>query len=632
MSSTYWLKAFLLLTTVRMATQDTHSETPEYSLTCFTDDHWGIFPKSDFVKGVLNLFLKADDTRTPQFERFTILPTEIFLPVFPGDNKQWVTLTVSGNAAFLVLDNRVVNEVAMQALSRRDLYDSFDSVYKQCCKDEMTCRGGSALYKRLPGFQVSLEAPAVRAAVIPLSGQGQVQVPVDYVYTGYTELFCGVKDFHHNAYNDFHHRLGRDGAIGVPPNEVLVLYRHQSHSREPLQFSISANYHPQPIRVKFQLISSVLAQAIAHSCSISTIIPSLCPGAMATVPLGDTQIHVPYSLGPQDFMHNVGMPLDNPSKRLPGKPGDDYHQEIPDYTFTCYRKDKWPLFLKKDYDDGMATMFETLTLLPEVVRLPVFPLLASPGSPIKQRTTLTTRGNLRFSALDTRDFPQYQWLSRNRAHIEKAFRFVQTTCCVGADPCRGGSATSKKFPGLQVFLDAGLSQPSEVFNKPGQILAKDVYDGYAESFCQHQNPPPDFHNQLSLDGKLSVPPNHAVKVLHTYRPDADTSVQFTIYNQNPTQTALSVPFDIISSMMSRAVAQCIVRGLTTYCVGKEVGFNFGGSTIRVGYEKGQAARGQPVGQTNPKGGDTKKGKRQADQASGDPTRTKKGKQTTGKAN
>ncbi|CAM6112895.1 unnamed protein product [Calypogeia fissa] len=639
MSSTYWLKAFLLLTMVRMATQDTHFEFPEYSLTCLTDDHWVSFPKTDFVKGVLNLFLKADDPHSPPFEQFTMLPPEIYLPVFPGGdaNKQWVTLTVSGTTAFGVLDHRVVNEKAMQAIARRELYDAFDFLFKECCKDGMTCRGGLSLYKRLPGFQISIQVPTVHAAMTPLSGGGTVpghdQIPVDYVYAGYTELFCKVRDFNPNTYNDFHHRLGPDGAIEVPPNQVLVLYRHQSHSREPMQFSISADNHQQPIRVKFQLISTILAEAIAHSCSIYTRIPSLCPGAMASVHLGNSQIYVSYSLGPQDLMHNMGMPQQNPAKKtLPGNPGDDYHQETPDYTFTCYRKDKWPLFHKKDYDDGLATMFETgasrqVTLLPEELSLPLFPLLASPESPIKQRTTFTTRGNLRFSAADTRDVPQYQWRPRSRKHIESAFRFVQTTCCIGSEPCRGGSASSRKSPGLQVFLDGGLSQPSQAFNKPGQILAKHVYDGYVESFCQHKNPPPDFHNELSNDGKFRVPPNHAVKVLHTYRPPTGNSVLFTIYNQNPTQTALSVPFDIISSMMSRGVAQCIVIGPRTQCEGKEVAFNFGGSTIRVGYARGPAGGGQEGPSTPQTGGSAKKGKRSGDQSSPDQPTTKKGKQT-----
>ncbi|CAM6112893.1 unnamed protein product [Calypogeia fissa] len=378
MSSTYWLTAFLLLTMVRMATQDTHSETPDYYLTCFTDNNRGIFQKLDFVKGLLNLFLKATDPHPLHFERFTLLPSEIYLPLFPGGDatKQQVTLTVSGNAAFVVLDNRVVRELTMQAISCKDLYDSFDFVYKQCCKDEITCRGGSATYRRSPGFQIFLQVPMVRAAVAPNRGarnfMGLVQVPVEYVYRGYMELFLGVRDFHKSALNDFHHRLGHDGAIEVHPNQQLVLYKHQSLSREPVQFVISVDNSQQPIRVPFHLISSILAQAIAHACSIYTRIPSLCSGATASVPLGGSQISVLYSLAPQDAMHNVGIPHDDPTKKtLPNKPGDDYHQETPDYTLTCYRKDKWPHFSKKDFEDGMATMFarsgsEQVTSLPEV--------------------------------------------------------------------------------------------------------------------------------------------------------------------------------------------------------------------------------------------------------------------------
>ncbi|CAM6112891.1 unnamed protein product [Calypogeia fissa] len=649
MPSTYWLKAFLLLTMVRMAIQDTTTDTTDYYLTCFTDNRWGIFSRLDFVKGVLNLFLKADDPQPLHFERFTILPTEIYLPLFPGGDatKQRVTLTVSGNAAFVVLDNRQVQELTMQSISRKDLYDSFDFVFKQCCKEALACRGGSATYKRPPGFRILLQVPVVHPTVAPNSGSsslmGHNQVPVDYVYRGYIELFCGVKNFHKNDVNDFHNRLGHDGAIEVHPNQLLVLYRHQSLSREPVQFVISADNSQQPIRVPFQLISSILAQAIAHSCSIYETIPSLCSGATASVPLGGSQIHVSYSLAPQYTMHSLGIPHDDPNKKsFPNMPGDDYSQETADYIFTCYRKDKWPNFSKQDFEDGMATMFpkidsEQVTFLPEVVSLPLFPRLASPESPIKQRTTLTTRGNLRFSALDKRNFAEIQWLPRNRADLEHAFEFVHRTCCTGAQPCRGGSATSKRSPGLQIFLEEHLSQPIGVFDKAGQILAKHVYDGYVESFCQHKNPPPDFHHLLGPDSKFRVPPNRVVKLLHVYRPRADTSVLFTISNQNPTLTAL-VPFGIISSMMSHAVAQCIILSPRSMCVGKEVDFNFGGSTISIGYERAPEEGGQSGGQqgpsapqTNPKDDSAKQGKRTMDQG-GDPRKTKKGKQTAGKAN
>ncbi|CAM6099654.1 unnamed protein product [Calypogeia fissa] len=629
MSSTYWLKAFLLLTMVRMATQDTHLNTPDYYLTCYTDNRWGIFQKMDFDKGLENLFLKADHPQN--LEQFTLLPTEIYLPVFPGgdDNKQKVTLTVSGNAAFAVLDNRQFLQLTMMSISRKDLYESFDFVYKQCCKDGLACRGGSATYKRFPDFRTILQVPVVRPTVAPNFGSsailGQVQVPVEYVYRGYIELFCGVKDFHKTDVNDFHHRLGPDGKIELHPNELLVLYRYQSPSREPVQFMISADNSPQRIRVPFQLISTILAQAIAHSCSIYITIPSLCPGATASVPLDGSQIHVSYSLASQDPQHSLGLPRDDPNKKsLPSMPGDDYHQETPDYTFTCYRRDKWPLFPKKYYDVGVATMFETgasqqVTLLPEVVSLPVFPLLASPGSPIKQRTTLTTSGNLRFSAVDTRDFPQYQWLPRYRAHIESAFHFVQISCCVGSEPCRGGSATSKKSPGLQIFLEGHLSQPYGVSDKVGEILAKDIYDGYVESFCQHKYPPPDFHGLLGPDSKFRVPPK-VVKLLHVYRPRADTSVLFTIYNQSPALTAL-VPFGIMSSMMSHAVRQCIILSPTSECVGKVVHFTSGDSTMSIGYE-----RGLEGGQSGGLAADdsAKQGKRPMDQGV-DPRAAKKGK-------